>query len=99
MCLLYGSMTLFRLKEVLNGAHQQCRITKGAAEFSQVPGLTMLTEEDPRQCEARLASREGCCRASRWRLTARCHGYTIGGKAVRVRMLHSELKWEILLER
>jgi len=29
------------------------------------------------------------------RLTAKCHGYIISDKAMRVRMLHCELKWEI----
>ena len=30
-------------------------------------------------------------------IAARCHGYIISDKAMRVRMPHSELKWEILV--
>jgi hypothetical protein len=30
-----------------------------------------------------------------WRLTTSCHGHIIGDKAMKVRMLHCELKWEI----
>ena len=35
------------------------------------------------------------CSTSGWELTARCHGSTIGDKAVRAGMPHCELKWGI----
>lgn len=41
---------------------------------------------------------EGYRRASKWRLTAKCLGYTIGDKAMRPGMPLCELKWEMSVE-
>ena len=52
-------------------------------------------DEDSRSSSIRLARGGGYCRAPQWRLTTRYHGHIISNKAMKVRMLHCELKWEI----
>ncbi|MFC1932635.1 hypothetical protein ACFLXU_03265 [Chloroflexota bacterium] len=53
-----------------------------------------MKRKDLPEWEAKIEG--GYYRASRWRLTTKCHGNTISDRAVKVRIPYRELKWETM---